>query len=186
MLRYTYHIEENVKDEYSGINLIYLSRTIHILVFFGKDQKNNFCRPDSCSSFFLLFMIDQIKPIIIMFHFRFMDLEIWKEAISLNDELFDIAEQLESDRKFRMAEQLRSASLSISNNIAEGSGSYSSKDFSNFLNIARRSCFEVVNILIVISRKKYLSEDQLNLFLKTLDKLSRKISNFRKTLIKNT
>lgn len=67
-----------------------------------------------------------------MFHFRFMDLEIWKEAISLNDELFDIAEQLESDRKFRMAEQLRSASLSISNNIAEGSGSYSSKDFSNF------------------------------------------------------
>ena len=98
----------------------------------------------------------------------------------------DIADQVEENKKFRIAEQLRGASLSISNNIAEGSGSYSSKDFSNFLNFAHRSTFEVVNILIVISRRKYISEEQLNKFVSELDILSRKISNFRKTILSNS
>lgn len=121
-----------------------------------------------------------------MTHFRFMNLDIWKLSISVNDELMDIADQLEENKKFRIAEQLRGASLSISNNIAEGSGSYSSKDFSNFLNFAHRSTFEVVNILIVISRRKYISEEQLNKFVSELDILSRKISNFRKTILSNS
>jgi len=62
-----------------------------------------------------------------MAKFRFMDMDIWKESISLNDQYLDIADQMEDDKKYRFAEQLREASLSISNNIAEGSGSYSSK-----------------------------------------------------------
>lgn len=56
-----------------------------------------------------------------MVHFRFTDLEIWKEAIALNNELYDLALKMETTKYFRMAEQLRAASLSISNNIAEGS-----------------------------------------------------------------
>ncbi len=114
-----------------------------------------------------------------------MDLEIWKESISINDKLLDIADHLERDKKFRFAEQLRGASLSISNNISEGSGSYSQKDFAHFLNIARRSLFEVVNILIVLNRRKYINEEQLNKFISELDILSRKISNFRKAVLKN-
>ncbi len=120
-----------------------------------------------------------------MAKFRFMDLEIWKESISINDKLLDIADHLERDKKFRFAEQLRGASLSISNNISEGSGSYSQKDFAHFLNIARRSLFEVVNILIVLNRRKYINEEQLNKFISELDILSRKISNFRKAVLKN-
>jgi four helix bundle protein len=120
-----------------------------------------------------------------MAKFRFMDLEIWKEAISLNDHFMDIADIIEDKKKFRFAEQLRAASLSISNNIAEGSGSYSSKDFANFLNIARRSVFEVVNILVVANRRKYIKDEELDQFLTDLEILSRKISNFRKTILKD-
>ncbi len=114
-----------------------------------------------------------------------MDLEIWKESISISDKVLDLADVLENDKKFRFAEQLRGASLSISNNIAEGSGSYSQKDFAHFLNIARRSLFEVVNILIVLNRRKYIDEEHLNQFISELDILSRKISNFRKAVLKN-
>ena len=57
-----------------------------------------------------------------MAHFRFMELDIWKESIELNDRLFDLADKLSDAKSFRVAEQLRGASLSISNNIAEGSG----------------------------------------------------------------
>ena len=58
--------------------------------------------------------------------FRFEDLEIWQDSILLLDEMMKISDEIEGySRKF--AEQLRGASLSISNNIAEGSGSFSDK-----------------------------------------------------------
>ena len=60
-----------------------------------------------------------------MAKFRFQDLEIWKEAIEKGNMLFDVADEIEEKRLFRFAEQLRSAGMSMSNNIAEGSGSNS-------------------------------------------------------------
>ncbi len=119
-----------------------------------------------------------------MAHFRFMDLEIWKESIDLNDQLFDLADLMGDARSYRVAEQLRGASLSISNNIAEGSGSFSDKDFANFLNIARRSVFETANISFVAFRRKFIDQEKLDQILNDLDSLSRKITNFRKTLLK--
>jgi len=62
------------------------------------------------------------------YSFRFENLEIWKKAIKIGMELFDIADDLEKRKLYRFAEQLRGAGLSMSNNIAEGSGSYSKKE----------------------------------------------------------
>ena len=61
--------------------------------------------------------------------FRFQDLEIWQLAIEIADELFDIADDLEKRKLFRFAEQLRGSGMSMSNNIAEGSGSISKNEF---------------------------------------------------------
>jgi len=81
--------------------------------------------------------------------FRFQDLQIWKKAIEIGEKLLDIADELEARKLYRFAEQVRGASLSISNNIAEGSGSFSKNEFAQFLNIARRSTFENANMAIV-------------------------------------
>jgi four helix bundle protein len=80
-------------------------------------------------------------------YFRFQELQIWQCAAAFSPALFKLADHLERRRLFRFAEQLRGAVLSITNNIAEGSGSISRVDFANFLNTARRSTFEVANIL---------------------------------------
>jgi len=85
-----------------------------------------------------------------MVKFRFQDLKIWQLAIEIADQLFDIADDLEKRKLFRFTEQLRAAGMSMSNNIAEGSGSNSNKEFIQFLNIARRSTFENANILIIL------------------------------------
>jgi four helix bundle protein len=118
-----------------------------------------------------------------MAQFRFMELDIWKESIILNDQLFDLADALSDAKSYRVAEQLRAASLSISNNIAEGSGSFSSKDFANFLNIARRSVFETANISFVAYRRKFIDKEKLDQILNDLELLSKKITNFRKSLL---
>lgn len=115
--------------------------------------------------------------------FRFQDFEIWQRAIELADDLYDVADLIEEKKKFRMAEQLRAAVLSISNNIAEGSGSFSDKDFANFLNMSRRSAFEVANMIILLKRKGFLTEEQEDNYLGLLDVLSKQITNFRKKLI---
>ena len=119
-----------------------------------------------------------------MFQFRFQSLEVWQLAITVGDQLCEIAELLEVKKKFRFAEQLNGAALSISNNIAEGSGASSNKEFSRFLDYAHRSVFENANILIVLHRRKYISDEQLNYFLEELNKLARKINSFQKNLNK--
>ncbi|MFQ5685620.1 MAG: four helix bundle protein [Candidatus Scalindua sp.] len=117
-----------------------------------------------------------------MIRFRFQDLEIWQMAIEIADKLLDIADELEKKRLYRFAEQLRGAGMSMSNNIAEGSGSNSDREFCHFLNIARRSTFENANILILLERRSLIGQVAMDSLLENLDHLCRKITNFQKTL----
>jgi four helix bundle protein len=117
-----------------------------------------------------------------MVKFRFQDLKIWQLAIEIANELFDIADELEKKRLYRFAEQLRGSGMSMSNNIAEGSGSSSKKEFIQFLNIARRSTFENANVLILLRMRDLISEKSLEKLLDDLDRLCRQITNFQKTL----
>jgi four helix bundle protein len=115
--------------------------------------------------------------------FRFEQLDIWKESIEMSDTLFDYADKADKKRLYKFAEQLRAATMSISNNIAEGSGSFSDKEFASFLNISRRSVFECANILcIFVRRKVIMTEEKSAVYIKLLT-LSKMITSFRKSLI---
>lgn len=114
--------------------------------------------------------------------FRFEDLDIWNKAARLTVGLFAMAEGLEQRKCFRFAEQLRAAVLSITNNIAEGSGSVSKADFASFLNFARRSVFETANMLMILSRNGYIPADGLGEVLGQLEEESRMIMAFIRTL----
>jgi len=117
-----------------------------------------------------------------MIKFRFQDLKIWQLAIQTADELFDIAENLPKKRLYRFAEQLRGAAMSAPNNIAEGSGSSSKKEFIQFLNMARRSTYENANILILLEKRSLVSTEYLGQLLDKLDHLCRQITNFQTSL----
>ena len=123
-----------------------------------------------------------IEPGGMMVKFRFQDLKIWQSAIEIANELFDIADELDNRKLFRWAEQLRASGMSMSNNIAEGSGSSSKKDFRNYLNIARRSTFENANVLILLNMRRIIDQQQLSELLIRLDLLCRQITSFRKSL----
>lgn len=114
--------------------------------------------------------------------FRFQDLTVWQRAMEVGIELDALSDKLESMRRYRYAEQLRAAALSISNNIAEGSGSASKKDFAHFMNIAKRSAFENANMLIFFEQKGLLSSTACQPLLVKIESLCRMIEAFRKTL----
>jgi len=116
------------------------------------------------------------------YRFRFENLDIRKKSIRIGMELFDIADDIERRKLYRFAEQLRGAGLSMSNNIAEGSGSNSKKEFIQFLNIARRSTFENANMIMVYQMKNLISEKMKDHLLSELDERCRMISGFIKSL----
>jgi four helix bundle protein len=117
-----------------------------------------------------------------MSKFRFQDLRIWQLAIEIADELFDLADALDQKRLHHFAEQLRGAGMSMSNNIAEGSGSSSKKEFRQFLNIARRSTFENANVLILLQKRDLVTKESMDRLLNKLDSLCRQITSFQSTL----
>ena len=117
-----------------------------------------------------------------MAKFRFQDLRIWQLAIEIANELFDIADELERKRLYRFADQLRGSGMSMSNNISEGSGSSSKKEFRRFLDIARRSTFENANIVILLEMRELISDKTLDSLLDRLDSLCRQITSFQHSL----
>lgn len=115
-------------------------------------------------------------------HFRFEDLEIWQLARTLAVRLHKLAEELDRVRLFRYAEQLRAAGLSLTNNIAEGSGSTHTREFCQFLNVARRSLFEDASMLMVFESLGLIGAADVDDLLTKCDTLSRKITNLSRTL----
>ena len=114
--------------------------------------------------------------------FRFEGLDVWRRASVIAREMMDVADDLDHIRKYKIAEQLRRAALSISNNIAEGSGSSSRRDFRVFLNSSHRSVFETANILTLCRRSKWLSEAAAMNYLRELEEIARMIIGFSRSL----
>jgi four helix bundle protein len=117
--------------------------------------------------------------------FRFQNLGIWQRGTDVVVRSFHLADFLDQQRMYRFAEQVRSASLSITNNIAEGSGSLSNNEFRNFLNIARRSTFETANMCLTIPQIGLTSQERMMPLIGQLDELSRMILEFHRQIPRN-
>jgi len=114
--------------------------------------------------------------------FRLENLEVWQRAADIGFELGNIADSIEERRRYRYAEQLRAAALSISNNIAEGSGSTSASEFRNFLNFARRSTFECASMVLMFARQDLVSTESIQPLLIELNQISRMITALSRSL----
>jgi four helix bundle protein len=92
----------------------------------------------------------------------FKDLKVWWKAIDFADQIIDLIDQFDSDRKhYRIIEQLEAAASSIGSNVAEGKGRYSKKEFVQYLYIARGSLYETISLLNICNRRAWISQEQL-------------------------
>lgn len=114
--------------------------------------------------------------------FRFEDMAIWQRGRDLAVSLHRVSEGLDEKRYYKYAEQLRSAALSVTNNIAEGSGSVHVREFQQFLNIARRSLFENASMLLVLEAMGLRKAGTVDGLLSECDELSRMVLSFSRTL----
>jgi four helix bundle protein len=90
---------------------------------------------------------------------RFEELKCWQKARELVAAVYNLCNQnSELARDFVTQKQLKAAALSTMNNIAEGFGRYSNKDFLKFLDYSSSSGMEVRSMLYALLDQKYISE----------------------------
>jgi len=95
--------------------------------------------------------------------FSFQKLKVWQKSILFAEKVIQLIDKLDTDRKhYRLIEQLESASTSVAMNIAEGKGRQTTKEFIQYLYIARGSLFEVVTLLIIIHQIGWLKKEALH------------------------
>ena len=82
----------------------------------------------------------------------YRDLDVWKLAVELAAAADALADKLLQTRRFKMADQLFSAALSVSSNIAEGNGRVHRRDYAHHVSMSRGSLLEVESILYVAIR----------------------------------
>ncbi len=109
----------------------------------------------------------------------FEDIIAWKKSQDLAVEIYKI---FGKSKDFGFRDQICRASLSISNNIAEGFDRDSKKEFIRFLYYAKGSCSEVKSMLYLGERLSYLNKDQRHELQGTCDQISRIIRGLIKSL----
>jgi four helix bundle protein len=70
--------------------------------------------------------------------FRFERLRVWHKAVDLYAAVDEACEGFRGRGRFVLADQMRRAALSVSSNIAEGSGRETKKDSQHFYSILSR------------------------------------------------
>ena len=88
----------------------------------------------------------------------YRDLDVWKLAVELAAAADALSEKLLRAHRFKMADQLFSAALSVSSNIAGGNGRVHRRDYGHHVSLSRGSLLEVESILCVAIRCRHLSE----------------------------
>ena len=89
---------------------------------------------------------------------RFEDIQAWQEARTLVKLIYQLTSKEKYSRDYGMRDQIRRASVSIMNNIAEGFDCESKIEFARFLGIARRSAVEVQSLLYAALDAGYIDQ----------------------------
>ncbi len=102
----------------------------------------------------------------------FENLEVWQEAIELAARVY---ESFGECRDYGFRNQIQEASVSVSNNIAEGYERDSNQEFIRFLFIAKGSCGEVRSQAYLARRLKLLSDERAADLVGSSKRLSKRI-----------
>jgi four helix bundle protein len=88
-------------------------------------------------------------------HKSFEDLEAYKAAREFRKKIYKLIRGLPPEEKYNLAGQMRRASLSLTNNIAEGHGRYHFQENIQFCRISRGSLMELIDDLNVCIDEGY-------------------------------
>ncbi len=112
------------------------------------------------------------------------ELKIWKKAIDLAVEVYQVTSLFPLEEKYGLTSQIRRAAVSISSNIAEGAGRNSEKEFKHFLGIANGSSYELQTQLFISNKLSLINNEDLEKLHHCIDELQKMNYGFQNMLNK--
>jgi four helix bundle protein len=110
------------------------------------------------------------------------DLDVFKLSHSLALEIFKLTKTFPEEEKFGLISQMRRAAYSIPMNLMEGAHRLGTKEYRQFVGIARGSTGEVKYQLMLVKDLEYISEDRYSNLRLKYERVSQMLTKLAKSL----
>ncbi len=117
--------------------------------------------------------------------FRFEKLDVWQKAIEYADCMYVATRDFPEYERYGLTSQMRRSAVSVSSNIAEGTGRSGNADCSRFVEIGYGSLTESVSQSHVGRNQRFLAESAFDELYQRADQLARMLSGLRSSLQKH-
>lgn len=115
--------------------------------------------------------------------FNFRKLICYQKGRVLVGEIYKIVKTLPSEERFALGDQLRRAAVSVTSNIAEGTGRQSLKDQAHFIELSYGSLMEVMSQLDVALDQDFIDKSIHKRLEDMIAEEGRVLSGYRSSLL---
>lgn len=115
--------------------------------------------------------------------FSFEKLEVYGKARELVKEIYQIQRKFSKEENYALGDQVRRAAVSITANLAEGSGRVSVKEKIHFVEISFSSMMEAFCELQTACDLGYITDEQLNETRPLFTDVAKMLSGLRKSFL---
>jgi four helix bundle protein len=116
--------------------------------------------------------------------FNFENLLVFQKGRVLVNVIYNLQEKFPSTERFALCDQIRRAAVSITSNIAEGMGRFSTKEQIHFIEISFGSLMEVYSQLLIAIDRGYITQEEFDAVSADIQEESKLLSGFRLSLIR--
>ena len=110
------------------------------------------------------------------------DLDVFKLAHEMAIAIYKITKAFPEEEKFGLTSQMRRAAYSVPMNLVEGAGRLNSREYRQFVGIARGSAAEVGYQLLLAKDLNYLDENTYQTGYTNYDRISKMLTKLAKSL----
>ena len=116
---------------------------------------------------------------------NYKELEVWQKAINLVETIYRLTKTLPQEERYGLISQIQRAAVSVPANIAEGWGRGSTKEYTQFLLIARSSLMELETHLIIAKRVNYIKQAELENLQREIESIGMMLNRLVQSLKKD-
>ena len=107
------------------------------------------------------------------------DLLVWQKAMDLAVAVYELSRKFPSTEIYRLVAQMTKSVASVPANIAEGHSRATSRDYSNFLAIAKGSLMETETFVMLSVRLGYVGQAEAQPVLALVTEISKMLTVLR-------
>ena len=113
---------------------------------------------------------------------RAQDMDVFKLSHSLTIEIYKLTERFPPEEKFGLSSQMRRSAYSIPVNLVEGASRLGTKEYRQFVGVARGSSAEIGYQLLLSRDLGYLSEQDYTSIRERYDRVAKMLTGLIRTL----